>query len=144
VTNYVTNWAAVPQFDKRGTSRLTQPAQQVPSPSDQQEIADRRAPDVPKPAETSAHAARPKPSSNSRNAPQHGAPALTANGRSPASNTASLMNSSKPQSVHTVRPGETLAALADNYGISLKELKAANPAAANGVRAGQKIIIPGK
>jgi lipoprotein-anchoring transpeptidase ErfK/SrfK len=44
---------------------------------------------------------------------------------------------------HTVQPGETLAAIARNYGVSLKELIAANAIAdANLLYAGQTLAIP--
>jgi lipoprotein-anchoring transpeptidase ErfK/SrfK len=44
---------------------------------------------------------------------------------------------------HTVRPGETLAAIARTYGVSLKELIAANAIAdANLLYAGQTLVVP--
>jgi LysM repeat protein len=145
VTNYVTNWATVPQFEKHGRG-LTQPAQQVPPPSDHEESVSntRTLEPVPIPSETASHSQRVRPSPSNPRTAQRSAPASNSSGRSPIGATSTASTSGKAQSTHTVKPGQTLAAVASMYGIDLKDLKAANPAAANGVHAGQKIIIPAR
>ena len=44
--------------------------------------------------------------------------------------------------IHTVKPGETLAAISANYRVSLRRLYAANPGIGH-LHAGQKVQIPG-
>jgi len=131
VTNYVTNFLALPEFGARDP-RLTRPTRTVeaPAPLDESPVepapAPARNPDPPR-------AAKPTAQKNPA------APAAAAS-RPPAAVPAARAI----RTVHTVRPGETLAALASKYGVPLKDLRAANPAAAKGVRSGQKINIPAK
>ena len=130
ITNNFTNFVGVP-IEQRGSSRLTQPTQLV-SPSASSE---RSAPEPGTRTESPQVAAKPsstKPSSTRRPSPMPERRAPEPVVSQPAAT----------RSVHTVRPGETLASLASRYGVSLQALKAANPGAAGGVRSGQKINIP--
>jgi LysM repeat protein len=125
VTNHVTNFVAVPQFDPRSSARLTQPTQLV---------------DPPVPEQTSAPPvvqARVEPSRPPQNQQRTAAQPTTRSGQS-ATRTEAI------RTVHTVRPGETLASLARRYGVSMQALQAANPGAQRGVRAGQQIKIPAR
>lgn len=136
VTNFVTNFVAISPEQQRGSSRLTRPTEPlamvpeehepVPDPAPAREAVE------PAPQVTSrAAASRSKPEPRERrttHVPQTAKPKPTA---------------AEPSGkVHTVRPGETLAVLAAKYHVSLSALTAANPSAARGVRAGQKIVIP--
>ncbi len=47
------------------------------------------------------------------------------------------------QKTHVVEPGETLYGLAKRYGVTIDELIAANPSTADGLKAGQRLVIPG-
>jgi LysM repeat protein len=132
ITNYVTNYVQVPQFPQGGGRRLTQPA----------EIVERPPQEEPKPpSETPAETRAPTRStreerSGSRPAASRGGTASNNRQRTPAA--------SRTASVHTVRPGETMEVLARRYGVSVSALRAANPGTARGVRSGQKINIPEK
>lgn len=44
--------------------------------------------------------------------------------------------------LHVVKPGETLSEIAEDYGIGLSKLRAANGLRGNAIRAGQKLVIP--
>lgn len=44
--------------------------------------------------------------------------------------------------LHVVRSGETLSEIAEDYGISLAKLRAANGLRGNAIRAGQRLVIP--
>jgi tetratricopeptide (TPR) repeat protein len=123
ITNNVTNFVTV-QMDPRSTSRLTQQTQPVVLPEDEEE------PEPP--------AARTPPPRTQPDRVAQRAPTPSQRRESPAPSN----SSARIRATHTVRPGETLAALASRYRVSLAALKAANPSAANGVRAGQKIKIP--
>lgn len=50
------------------------------------------------------------------------------------------------QSVHTVRPGDTLSAIATRYGVGLATLQAANPGLRNpnALQVGQRLNVPGR
>jgi hypothetical protein len=134
ITNYVTNYVKLPQFEQTGTRSLTRPAEIVERPPEDE---------IP---------AQPVPESTRRKTPEL---ARTGRDESPLRNTsprgatgtrrqAPAPANTRTASVHTVRPGETMQVLARRYGVSLAELRAANPGSASGVRAGQKINIPAK
>ena len=128
ITNTVTNYVKLPVFEQRG-NRLTEPTEIVETPPREDLVAP--APKVPE-VTASQRPRRERPAAQ-------GGPST----RSPAP---TELRSSQPsrRTVHTVRPGETMAVLARRYGVSIKELKAANPDLGSGVRAGQKISIPAK
>lgn len=131
ITNYITNFVGVPQVDQRlSSSRLTQPAQPIlmgvradkaEAPANVEPPKNSRKSLPEKPARLAAH------------------PVPTVTDKHPAE---AVAPQTGIRSVHTVRPGETLASLASRYGVSVQALKAANPGAAGGVRSGQKISIP--
>lgn len=132
ITNHVTNFVKMPQFEQGGTRNLTKPAQIVEPPPDLEE------PETP--AEESPRRSAP--------AGRSGREESGANRASPSRSNPTVRNTqrteSRPASVHTVRPGETMEVLARTYGVSVAELRAANPGSARGVRSGQKIKIPAK
>lgn len=132
ITNYVTNLVQIPQFTGRD-SRLTQPATLV-SP---EELERAQAPiaQAPPPAAVVQPRAQER-----RNLAGHQQtrPRGASNARSPANAAAA------PRKVHRVRPGDTLERIARLHGVSVAALKAANPAARKGARAGQQIIIPSR
>ena len=135
VTNFVTNFVAVPPGEQRSTTRLTQQTQPIATTSSQQPVEPPPGPIVRSEPRTSpkggamAKTSPSNPRHQTNPPPKHG------------SDTPST-SSTAVRAVHTVRPGETLASLATQFGVSLQALKAANPGAAGGVRAGQKINIP--
>jgi tetratricopeptide (TPR) repeat protein len=139
ITNYVTNFVTVPTFEQRSASRIiTAPTVPAPSP-EPRERADRE--EEPAPAPRS----NPREPEARKQASRHsGSPATTRPNRAEPAVRTQPAASAQIRTSHTVRPGETLASLAAKYGVPLKELKAANPSAAGGVRAGQKINIPAK
>lgn len=130
ITNYVTNYVKLPHFEQRGPNRLTEPAEIVEAPAPQ-EVAEAQPPKVPE-VRSPQRPNRQKPVAQRTPSTRSSAPAE--------------VRSSTPskRTVHTVRPGETMAVLARRYGISVKDLRAANPGLGSGVRAGQKINIPAK
>jgi hypothetical protein len=132
VTNYITNFVGVPQSDGTGGSRLTRATHSVPPPDKIE-----NPPESPSVTRNEPHAA-PKSGSSKPTATNTRHQPSTPDRRQPEPAVAQTGT----RSVHTVRPGETLASLASRYGVSLPALKAANPGAAGGVRAGQKIDIP--
>jgi LysM repeat protein len=136
ITNYITNFVGLPQVDPRASSsRLTQPTQPLvntPEPDRAAESAALSHAETPH-----GNSQKPIAQKNSRTAAR---PIPTISEKRPAQ--AVVPPPSGTRSSHTVRPGETLASLANAYGVSLQALKAANPGSAGGVRAGQKINIP--
>ena len=132
ITNYVTNFVGVPQFDTRGSARLTQPTEPLPrlletdKTEPQPPVLERR--------ETVRTAPRANPVKTTPAPIRRSPPVAEARVPSPAA--------AGGRAVHTVRPGETLASLASRYGVTLQALRSVNPGAARGVRAGQKITIP--
>lgn len=147
VTNYITNFVGVPQFDHKSSSRLTQPTQPISDMADNEEPAPAPTSDSSKPSASQKNVETPRttPRLSPRATSQKSPPAAAVRPSRQASPTpSSSTGPAATRSVHTVRPGETLASLASRYGVPLKDLKAANPGAANGVRSGQKINIPAK
>jgi LysM repeat protein len=130
ITNYITNFVGVP-LEPRSSSRLTQPTQLVSPPTSSERTGAEPSNRTESP-QMAAKQSSSKPSSARRSTP-------LPERRTPEPAAA---QSTGTRTVHTVRPGETLASLASRYGVSLQALKAANPAAAGGVRSGQKINIP--
>lgn len=57
-----------------------------------------------------------------------------------------LLGSAAAQSAHTVRPGDTLSAIATRYGVNLGQLQAANPGLRNpnSLQIGQRLNLPGR
>ena len=137
ITNYVTNFYKMPDFSQEKSKSLTQPATLVDPP--QREIVQR---DDPAPrqeaARTSSGQGRAATSDSERprasRSQSEGATASRA-GSAPATTRGRT---------HVVRPGDTLAKIAQRYNVSVAELRAANPAAARGTRAGQTLVIPAK
>jgi len=119
LTNYVTNFVSIPQFSPtdRNPTRATQivrteVGESEPAPSVNPRIEQKKS-------------STPKSTSSRPTTKRETPPAATA-----------------AASSHTVRPGETLAVIAQKYGISKEELISANPGIARGTRAGQKLNIP--
>ncbi|MBR5673138.1 MAG: LysM peptidoglycan-binding domain-containing protein [Muribaculaceae bacterium] len=56
--------------------------------------------------------------------------------------TAARVNTAPSNEVHVVEQGETLYGLAKKYGVTVDALIAANPGSENGIKIGQKLIIP--
>jgi LysM repeat protein len=121
----------LPQFEQGGPNRLTGRAEIVDPPVETPEDPAARPPErlvanktvtppIAKAASPRNNTTRTPPKAETRDVP----PARRA--------------------VHTVRPGETMAVLARRYGVSVKDLRAANPGLGSGVRSGQKINIPAK
>jgi hypothetical protein len=125
VTNYVTNSYMIPEFDPRNSARLTQPATMVPPVA---MVEPEPAPAVVEPTPAPRTTARTPPPSN------HGQPARANPARQPA----------PAGKTHRVRPGDTLEVVARRHGVSVRALKAANPSARNGARAGQVLVIPAR
>lgn len=140
ITNYVTNFVKVPQFDPRSGNTLTKPAQIVEAPvegeTDEAVTAPESSGSPPRSiaAEPVQRPATERPAQRSSNIRSSSTPST----RTPAAAAATR------RTVHTVRPGETLQVLARRYGIPAKDIRAANPGLGNGVRAGQKVNIPSK
>jgi len=120
VTNYVTNFVSMPQFSPKDRS-VTRPTvvQNDPEPDEE-------------PAST------PRPSADHRKTTP--SPRIT----KPVAQKQTPKPSRSTSATHSVRPGETLAVIAKKYGVSKEELVAANPSAARGAKAGEKLLIPSK
>jgi hypothetical protein len=127
ITNYVTNYVKLPQFEQGGARNLTQPAQIVDRP-----------PELEEPRRET-----PPPEAPRRVSPERRQEGAVSRRNEPAPKPAQP-SGSRTASVHTVRPGETMDVLARRYGVSVAELRAANPGSGRGVRSGQKIKIPAK
>ncbi len=135
ITNVVTNFYKVPDFSQEKSKSLTQPATLVEQP--QREVVENDDP--------------PPRTESSRNSSGQGRTASSNSERTQAPRTQRAANSAPPGSAattrtrsHVVRPGDTMAAIAQRYGVSLAELRAANPSSARGAKAGQTIVIPAK
>ena len=144
ITNYVTNFVKMPQFEQQGSRHLTQPAQIVDPP--ERDTTPDPDPEPPaRPTERSSKTANSDSRSGSvlRNtsSPRN---TQTRRSRSEAARSTPVLSSPKIKTVHTVRPGDTLQAVANHYGLSATELRAANPGLGSGTRSGQKINIPAK
>ena len=137
ITNVVTNFYKVPDFSQEKSKSLTQPATLVEAP--QPAVVERD--DPPPRAET---ARNPNgqgrgPSSNVER-PRTVRPQT---GGNPTPSSRAETSATRART-HVVRPGDTMVAIAQRYGVSLAELRAANPSSARGARAGQTIVIPAK
>jgi LysM repeat protein len=137
ITNYVTNYVKLPQFEHGGTRSLTQPAQIVDRPAEEESAPrEAAAPDSTRRETTQAARGNRDDGRQSRGSAARNTPSTTVRkAETPVTKTAT---------VHTVRPGETMDVLARKYGVSVADLRAANPGSARGVRSGQKINIPAK
>ena len=146
ITNYVTNYFSVDKEESRSRS-MTWPTKEVEAPPQTVQTDDppprteiksaqaavKQAPAVdstPKTLPTGssknlAGSSEPRSSSRSTRTPKRAEPAPTTR-------------------THRVAPGDTMQVLARRYGISVAELKAANPGMGNGTRAGQTLNIPAK
>jgi|SRR5688572_14161300 len=138
ITNVVTNYYKVPDFSQEKSKALTQPATLVEAP--QREVVQRD--DPPPRAETSRNPSGqgrgPTPSSERAETPR-----TQRAGNSTSSGRGQPASATRTRS-HVVRPGDTMAAIAQRYGVSLAELRAANPSSTRGAKAGQTIVIPAK
>jgi len=132
ITNRVTNYVQMPQFEQGGTRNLTKPAQIVEPPPELEE------------PETPAQEAPRRSAPSGRSGREDSVANRGSSSRSSPGTRNSPPTESRTASVHTVRPGETMDILARRYGVSVAELRAANPGSARGVRSGQKIKIPAK
>jgi LysM repeat protein len=154
ITNVVTNFVAMPDLDRKGGGGLTRPTTIVEAPEPEQPV-------VETPRAAPAERARSKPpeetrvasstreeasreSSGQRNTREASRAAAQRNNAPTASRTTPAPSSSRVRTVHTVKPGDTLARVAQTYGVSVSDLRAANPGLGSGARAGQKINIPNK
>jgi len=119
--------------DTQPTPSLSRPAQEQTQPREQAQQTPR----------TSTESTRPNTTRNGSSRNGSSRPTQT---RPPASQQqARSSEESKPRTrKHTVRPGETLQVLARNYGVSVSDLRKANPGLGNGTRAGQALNIPNK
>ena len=135
ITNYVTNFYKVPDFSQEKSKSLTQPATLVETP--QQEMVQRDDPPqrVERPRNPTGQR-RSDPDSDRLRPRTQTARNSSSSGREQAAPAA--------RRTHVVRPGDTLARIAQRYSISVAELRAANPSAAKGTRAGQTLVIPAK
>jgi LysM repeat protein len=137
ITNYVTNFYKVPDFSQEKSKSLTQPATLVETP--QREIVQRD--DPPQRVDT-----RRNPTGERRSDPSdldRPRPRTQTAGNSASSGRAESAPATRART-HVVRPGDTLARIAQRYNVSVAELRAANPSAAKGTRAGQTLVIPAK
>jgi LysM repeat protein len=135
ITNYVTNYFEAPNFEQGGARSLTRPAQIVEAP----EVEEPR--QEPPAQEASRRTAPTTRGAREPSAPSGGSRASSSRS---GSSTRTAQPGAKTASVHTVKPGETMERLAQRYGVSVAELRAANPGSARGVRSGQKVNIPAK
>jgi LysM repeat protein len=156
ITNTVTNFVAMPDLDQKGGRGLTRPTTIVEPPEPEPEQV------VQTPRTTPAEQTRTKPSdetrvassvrqetprensSRDRNTRDTSRTAAQRNTGSGASRSTPVQASSRIRTVHTVKPGDTLQRVAQTYGVSISDLRAANPGLGSGARAGQKINIPSK
>ena len=136
ITNFVTNYVKLPHFEQGGTRSLTQPAQIVERPPDPEPPPD----ETPTPESTR----RSSPAGRSGREESGTSRASSARNNTPAARSQPTTRAPKTASVHTVRPGETMEVLSRRYGVSVADLREANPGSARGVRSGQRINIPAK
>ena len=142
VTNYVTQYVRFPEFQP-GTSRiLTRPAELVRAPAVAQPEPEPEAASEP-PARMEPQPRRDPPPV-ARETRREPPPRNTGRGAQANNNRSEETTGQSRTKTHRVRPGETTAILARNYGVSVSALRAANPGIARGVRAGQVIKIPAK
>lgn len=141
ITNYVTNFVTV-DTNQQNSRALTRQTVIVDPPTRRVEPEVEDEPEPVKPRNTVSSG-----SSGTRNggttARQPQAQSRATPSAEPARQTAAA-SSTRANTVHTVRPGETLAVLARRYGVTTAELRAANPGLGSGTRAGKKITIPRK
>jgi LysM repeat protein len=155
ITNIETKYVAMPDLEQKGGKGLTRPTTIVDPPPEQQQAAV----ETPKPTpqqqpprsnpqqETrvaSSGRETQRESGTERNGRETPRNTAQRNTGSSGSRSAPEQTSSRVRTVHTVKPGDTLDALARRYGVSASELRAANPGLGRGTRAGQKISIPNK
>ena len=126
VTNYVTNFVQAPQFDSRNSAQLTRPASVVEYPAEDPEPEFEPEPYV------AVRQPSPEPAPRVRETPRPQVQSPRAAAAAP----------SAARKTHRVRPGDTLEVVARQYGVSVSALKAANPSARSGTRAGQNLTIP--
>ena len=140
ITNFVTNFYKVPDFSQEKSRSLTQPATLVEAPQAQAVERDDEPKEVEKPR-PSTRQERTTTASSDR--PRTSRTQSTRNTANSARSTPSAAPETRART-HVVRPGDTLARIAQRYGVSVAKLRAANPAAAKGTRAGQTLVIPPK
>lgn len=146
ITNYVTNWVTVPQFEsgQRTMTRPTtiveapQPRIEDVAPEPQVQERPRTAPQTQRATSTREVAAQRESGSRNGSARPSGTRATPQqSGRAAASSSSRLRS-------HRVVPGDTMAEVAKKYNITVAELKKANPGLGSGTRAGQVLNIPEK
>lgn len=163
ITNYVTNWYATDPEEQRSRS-MARPARQVDPPpvakaAESSNVEEEEPASNPR---TEQKAPRNNPATDTKAATgssssNRGTPAGNTSGRTERNGSPSAGQSkaqreraepqpsaSRARGVHTVRPGDTLARVAQQYGVTVAELRKANPQAAKGAVAGQKLVIPQK
>jgi LysM repeat protein/Tfp pilus assembly protein PilF len=158
ITNFVTRYVAMPDVEQKGRG-LTRPTTLVDTPPDveQQPVESpppaieesRSKPQEERVAAASRPQTRTEPSnreSSTRQTPRNGAGRNSSaeNTAPPTTRSTPTPSASRFRTVHTVRPGDTLDAVARRYGVSKAAIRAANPGLGGGTRAGQKINIPNK
>ena len=133
ITNYVTNFVAIPEFspNERSAARMTRPAEPVAASQPQQQQA---APSV----------RQPDPTPPARQSASSPPAARTTRNTTPPARAAAPSQQQRASRSHKVRPGETLEVIARKYGVSVSALKRANPSASRGSRAGQTLVIPSR
>ncbi|MGZ8921081.1 MAG: LysM peptidoglycan-binding domain-containing protein, partial [Limisphaerales bacterium] len=142
ITNYVTNFVTV-DTNQQSSRALTRSTIIVDPPSTlvEPEVQDTPDPEPPKPRNIASSGTRNAPTTQ-RPPPTRAEPRET---RTPApSRNVPAASSSRARTVHTVKPGDTLAVIARRHGVTTAQLRAANPGLGSGTRAGQKITIPNK
>ncbi|HEX7859954.1 MAG TPA: LysM peptidoglycan-binding domain-containing protein [Verrucomicrobiae bacterium] len=155
ITNYVTNWYALDETKQRSQSMAWQTKVVDPPPSVVKAEVGSSDDEEPVPAprtETKAQrtaSTETKTASGTRSTP----PSTGSSGSRTQRNTPPAASTrrtepepspSRARTVHTVRPGDTLVKVAQRYGVSVADLRKANPAASKGTVSGQKLVIPEK
>ena len=149
ITNIETKYVAMPDLEQKGGRGLTRPTTIVDSPpQQQQEQAKVETPEPTPPKQTKSNPQQEtRVAASAQQEAQRESSNRERDGRETPRKTAprnSASSGSRVRTVHTVKPGDTLDAVARRYGVSASELRAANPGLGRGTRAGQKINIPNK
>ena len=147
ITNYVTNFVTV-DTTQQSSKALTRQTVIVdrPTPEVEPEVEDEPEPVRPRDTVASGRSGSRNGGTTTRQpqTQQQTQRRVTPAAESSAPRQAAAASSKRASTVHTVRPGETVAVLAQRYGVTAAQLRAANPDLGKGTRAGQKITIPKK
>lgn len=156
ITSIVTKYVTMPDLEQKGGRGLTRPTTIVdPPPPQQEQQAEVETPEPtpPQPRNNPQQETRvasaprqetQRESTRPRNATEPTRNSAQRNTASNGSRSTPPGNSSRVRTVHTVKPGQTLQVVANSYGVTVAQLRAANPGLGRGVMAGQKINIPNK